>query len=90
MPASTKELFINDDKDFRYEFQAEYWPHLAVAHLMYNGSNIYSTTLNKLIEPHTDNDRDWEDYEHRLSLWIDEADDRLESAGKKYLEFREF
>jgi len=85
MAVTKKELQINDSKDFRYIFEAEYWPHLAVAHLMYEGSNIYSTTLNKLLEPHTDDDRDWEHYEERLSEWIDEADDRLIRAGKEYL-----
>jgi hypothetical protein len=57
---------------FKYEVTLEHKPHHGFSTALHNGSIIGQVELGRIIEPISDNDREWELYEERYSEWTDE------------------
>lgn len=82
-----KENFsVRDSRDFRYEVQLEHSPHFGFSTAYYNGRVIAQCDFQKLHEPYSDDDREWEWYEQKLGEWKDEVKSNLQRSCREYFD----
>lgn len=80
----TELITIYDKMNFHYEVDFDYYPHLGFVIAKYNGKIIESMETNKIIEPVSDNDVEWENYDACYSVWIDNIKSYLMPACANY------
>lgn len=69
---------VNDNRGFIYNVTIEYFPQYGFSQaITENGRIIGQVELNKLREPHSDDDREWEHYEEQLDYWRNEMKTNL-------------
>lgn len=77
-------VIVQDEKGFNYEVEFEHKPHHGFSTAYYKGDIIGQVELGKLSMPYSDDDEEWERYEHTLSEWKDEIMSRLKPICEKY------
>jgi hypothetical protein len=79
-----EKLRVTDKKGFVPEIEIKYKPNLGFAIAYHKGTIIASVELGKIREPMSDDEREWEMYEERLSEWVDEIKTNLIPMCVKY------
>lgn len=83
----TKETIkVADSKDFVYEVDLEHSPHLGFTTAYYRGSIIGQCELGRILQPQSDDDREWEEYQERFAEWRDEILTNLKPTCKSYFD----
>lgn len=72
MGKDIEKIEIKDGLGFHYEVYFDHHPHLGFTNALYNGSLIGQVELNKIHEPYSDDEKEWEQWEERYSEWKDE------------------
>lgn len=83
-----KIINVADDRDFRYEVEIKHTPHHGFSTAYYNGTIVAQREYNKMHQPLSDNDADWEMYQERLDEWTDAAESDLTGMCKGYFNKR--
>lgn len=86
MPTRKETVQIQDEKGFQYEVQIEHTPHFGFSTAYYYGAIIGQVELGRmlLLEPQSDDDREWEQYEERFSEWMDDVKSNLIPIAQSY------
>lgn len=69
---ATETLKVYDHLRFHYEVTLEHFPHLGFSQAKYRGSILHQVELGRILEPISDDDREWETYQDRFAEWKDE------------------
>lgn len=80
----TEVIKVYNKKLFYYRVILRYYPHIGVSMAVYNDETIGHVELNKIHEPSSDHDWEWENYEERLVGWMEEARDNLLRKCEEY------
>lgn len=64
-------MSIECSRGFQYSVDFEYHPRNGFTDAIYEGRPIGQCNLNKLTEPFSDDDREWEMYEDQFAQWKD-------------------
>lgn len=75
---------VPDVKGFVYEVLLRHSPHLGFSTAYYSQNIISQVELNKIHEPTSDNDAEWERYNELFSEWRDEAILNLTKGSQTY------
>lgn len=81
-----EKLKIIDSKGFHYEVVIEHQPHHGFSNALYLDRIIGQVELNKLREPFSDDDAEWEAYEERFGEWKDEILVNMARICKSYFD----
>lgn len=68
---------ILDKYGFVYEILIEHSPHFGFSTAYFNETIIGQVQLGRILQPTSDDDREWELYEERFSEWSDEIKSNL-------------
>jgi hypothetical protein len=80
----TEKLKVYDKHGFHYEVILDHKPHFGFSTAFYKGRIIEQVELNKLMEPSSDSDIEWEIYEERFSEWTDDIKVNMIPACTEY------
>jgi hypothetical protein len=72
-----EEIKIANKRGFYYEVELHYKPHLGFTIAKYCDSIIGLVELNRLFEPSSDDDLEWECYNELFNEWCDEMKTNL-------------
>lgn len=86
MSRTKENIRVHDSRDFHYEVQVEHTPHFGFSTAYYNGRVIAQADYQKLHEPYSDDDAEWEWYEQKLEEWKDEVKSNLQRSCCEYFD----
>jgi len=77
-------ITIESDRGFQYSVLIAHHPEHGFSLANYRGSIISDCQLGRIMEPMSDDDREWEMYEERFSEWRDEIVSNLKLSCKNH------
>lgn len=74
-----------DNRGFRHIVRVEYSPHFGFSTVYHEGGGIIGQVqLNKIYQPASDNDSEWEAYEELFNDWVCEMDSNISSMCMEF------
>lgn len=84
MSTRNEKYRVVDNRGFVYYIELEHKPHFGFTSAFYNGQIIGQVELGRILQPLSDNDNEWEQYEQRFSEWTDEIKLNMKTICENY------
>lgn len=84
MSTTKEDIKITDRMGFIYSVRIEHTPHHGFSTAYYEGRIIGQCELGRILEPFSDDDREWEMYEELFGEWRDSINSNLTLECKQY------